>query len=387
MDLHLLLPLTLVPAILIGHLLRRVGVPIVVGQILAGIVLGSSVLGLLPEVPHGGEESARSGLYELAEIGLCVLLFRIGLETKFQHFAAIWRPAIRVALLGMVLPLVFGTGAALALGWGLKAALFVGAALTATSIGVTASVIEEMQAQETPEAALIMGAAVADDILGLVLLSTLAAFVIPEGSVGMAVAKSLSQAVGFLGIAILLGPAIASGLVRLSEWLRSKAILIVAAFCYLLMMAYLAEKAGLAGIIGSYAAGLAFAQHHDEDKLLKQFEPLTDVLSPIFFVLIGSSIAFSSIDSTLWLALGLILVAAVAGKMIAAYALPKKDYQRAAVGTGLMPRGEVGLVFAQLGLTSRALQSSHYTVLTLALVVTTIVGPLWFRSALRSPRE
>jgi Kef-type K+ transport system membrane component KefB len=381
MGLHLLLPLVIVPAIILGQFLRRFGLPAVVGQILAGVLLGPMVFGLVePGESHDANGNANgNGLYELAEIGLCVLLFKIGLETRFGDFARVWRRALGVALAGMALPLGLGIGTGLLLQWPLPAALFLGAALTATSVAVTASVIEEMGVQDSSEARIIMGAAVVDDVLGLLLLSAITVLSTQSESLGLALGRSLIQAVVFLGVAIVVGPFIVRVFDWFTSWLRSEAVLVVLAFSYLLVMAHLAEKIGLVGIIGSYAAGLVFSKQ-DEESLKRAFEPLTEILTPLFFVLIGSSISFNSdfgIGSigTVVLVVGV----ALAGKLLAPWLVPHFGLRRGMVGSGLVPRGEVGLVFAQVGLASLAMTQSQYSILTLVLVVTTLVGPVLFR--------
>lgn len=378
MELHLLLPLTLAPAILLGQLLRRAGLPAVVGQILAGVLLGPMVFGLLQPISPGGNGNG-DGFHELARIGLCVLLFKIGLETQIGHFTRVWRQALAVAGAGMILPLILGFGAGWLLGWNPTAALFLGAALTATSIGVTAAVIDELGVHDSVEARVVMGAAVVDDVLGLLLLSTLAVITADSGSVGATLAGSLVQAVLFLGAAVAFGPFVVRAFDKLTDWLRSEVVLIALAFGYLLLMASLAEHIGLAGIIGSYAAGLVFSKR-DEAALERAFEPLTELLAPVFFVLIGSSIAFDGwIGWTQLAALLVFTAVAIGSKFGAPWLIPFGKTNRAAIGSGLVPRGEVGLVFAQVGLSSLALTQSQYSILTLVLVVTTLAGPVMLR--------
>jgi Kef-type K+ transport system membrane component KefB len=183
----------------------------------------------------------------------------------------------------------------------------------------------------------------------------------------------------FLGVAVAAGPYIVRAFDRLADWLRSEVVLVVFAFSYLLLMAHLAEKIGMAGIIGSYAAGLVFSKR-DEAPLERAFEPLTEILTPIFFVLIGSSIAFGSEMGVRSIgAIGLILMIALVGKFFAPWLVPRFRLRRGMVGSGLVPRGEVGLVFAQVGLTSLVLTQSQYSILTLVLVATTLAGPVLFR--------
>lgn len=379
MNLHLLLPLILVPAILIGQILRRFGFPAVVGQILAGVMVGPLFFGLIEPGEFHGNNGDGDGFIELAKIGLCVLLFKIGLETRIADFTRVWRQALGVALTGMLLPLGMGIGAGLLLQWTLPAALFLGAALTATSIGVTASVIEEMGLQNSSEARVILGAAVVDDVLGLLLLSVITAVSTQPESLGLSLGSSLLQAVAFVGVAIAVGPFVVRMFDRLADWLHSDAVLVVLAFSYLLLMAQLAENVGLAGIIGSYAAGLVFSKR-DEALLQRAFTPLIEIFTPIFFILIGASIAFGPDMGmeTLW-TVTLIFVVAFAGKMFAPWLVPSFGLRRGVIGSGLIPRGEVGLIFAQVGLSSLALSHGQYSLLTAVLIATTLLGPVLFR--------
>ena len=378
LPLHLLLPIALVPAILIGELFRRMRLPSVVGQILAGVILGPVGIGLI--APLGGESESQGGFHELAEIGLCVLLFKIGLETKVSQFTRVWRPAVGIAVLGMLVP--FGAGLGIGgflLDWTRFASLFLAAALTATSIGVTAAVISELGLEETSEARIIMGAAILDDILGLLLLSSLTALSGAGGSPSWSVGGSFLQAVFFLGLALFVGPLVVRGIDRVSDWLRSEWVLLVLAFGFLLLMASFAERVGLAAIIGSYAAGLVFSEK-DQKQLERGLTPLTELFAPIFFILIGSSISFDALSG--WgglLAATAVLLVAVSSKLIPPFAIPGLSGKRLVIGSGLIPRGEVGLLFAQVGLSSALLSNSQYSLLAIVIVATTIAGPLLFR--------
>lgn len=379
--LHFLLPLAIAPAILLGLLARRIGLPAVVGQIFAGVLLGPMVLGvIIPGEPHSHNGNGGSnGFYELAEIGLCVLLFKIGLQTRIDHFTQVWRQALSVASVGMLLPFALGLGVGFLLHWPISATLFLGAALTATSIGVTAAAIDELEVGDSTEARIIMGAAVVDDVLGLLLLSIIAGLGVQTDSIGPALGWSIAQAVVFLGAAIAVGPFLVRGFDKLTDWLGSDEILIALAFGYLLLMAHAAESAGLAAIIGSYAAGLVFSER-DEAKLSRVFEPLTQLLAPIFFVLVGSSIAFNG--GVNWADFGtivLLVVVATGSKIVAPWLGRTGAANRAVIGSGLVPRGEVGLVFAQVGLATSALSGEQYSILTTVLVVTTFAGPMIFR--------
>ena len=190
------------------------------------------------------------------------------------------------------------------------------------------------------------------------------------------------RALGFLVVAILVGPFVVRAMHRLMKSLQSEAILVALAFSFLLVMAYLAEHAGLAAIIGSYAAGLAFSKR-DEEHLLDALTPLTEILTPLFFVLVGSSITFAGGLGAGWYAMLLaVLAIAMVTKGAVPWLLPGRDYRPTVVGSGLVPRGEVGLIFAQVGLAAGSLSASRHSLLVLVLVGTTVAGPVLLRRAL-----
>jgi Kef-type K+ transport system membrane component KefB len=278
----------LVTAKLFGVLARRWGLPAVVGEILAGVVLGPSLLGVL-EFPSQGNDGDL--LFGLAEIGLCVLLFRVGLETDLENARRVAVPASLLALVGMLLPMGLGILASTALGISALPAFFIGATLTATSIGVTASVLEELGAGSSRAATLILGAAVIDDVLGLVLLAGLIGMASAAGSVGLDIALAVAQAVGFLAAALWLGRPLTHVTLRLTRWTGSRSTLFVLVFSTLLLTAWAAKIAGLEMIIGAFAAGLALARHPEREWLETELEPLIELFTPIFFVLVGSAIA------------------------------------------------------------------------------------------------
>jgi Kef-type K+ transport system membrane component KefB len=383
-QLHLLLPAVLITAKLLGAVARRWGLPAVVGEILAGVVLGPSLLGVLGMPGHGEGENA-DPLLGLAQIGLCVLLFRVGLETEIDSARRVAGPATVLAGAGMLLPLGLGTLGALAVGVDPAPAIFIGATLTATSIGVTASVLEELGASATRAATLILGAAVIDDVLGLVLLAALIAVSTAEANVGVEIALAVGQAIGFLVAALWLGRPLARATVRLTRWTRSRSTLFVLVFSTLLLTAAAAKAAGLEMIIGAYAAGLALASHPERDWLERELEPVIELFTPIFFVLVGSSIAFETLSLgtpagrfTVGLA-ALLFLAAVAGKLLAPLVVRGFGVPKLAVGSALVPRGEVGLIFAQVGLAEGVLEPDLFAALALVITATTLAGPVLLR--------
>ena len=382
MQLHWLLPIVLIAAKLFGSVARRWGLPAVVGEILAGVVLGPSVLGLLAMPGHTEDGGP---LLNLAQIGLCVLLFRVGLETDLESARRVAGPAAALGGVGMLLPFALGILGASVFGVSLMPALFIGATLTATSIGVTAAVLEELRASATRAATLILGAAVVDDVIGLVLLAGLIGVGSAQDGVVLEVGLAIASAVGFLVAALWIGPSVARATIWLTNQSRSRSTLFVLVFSALLLTAAAAKATGLEMIIGAYAAGLALARHPERAWLEQELEPLIELFTPIFFVLVGSSVAFETLaigtsEGRFTLGLAAILfVAAVVGKLLAPVVLRRRDVPALAVGAALVPRGEVGLIFAQVGLTEGMLTPDLFAALALVITATTLVGPVLLR--------
>jgi Kef-type K+ transport system membrane component KefB len=346
------------------------------------VLITAKLFGVL-SAPGQGEDG--DPLFGLAQIGLCVLLFRVGLETELENTRRVVGPAALLATAGMVFPLVLGTVSSLAVGIPTLPAMFIGATLTATSIGVTASVLDELGASSSRAATLILGAAVIDDVLALVVLAALVGSTTAQGSVGVEIGLAILQAVAFLGGALWLGRPLAQATVRLTRWTRSRSTLFVLVFSALLLTASAAKVAGLEMIIGAYAAGLALGRHPEREWLERELEPLIELFTPIFFVLVGSAIAFETLaidnpEGRFTLALALILfVVAVAGKLLAPFTVRSLEGPKLALGSALVPRGEVGLIFAQVGLAQGVLTADLFAALALAITGTTLAGPVLLR--------
>jgi Kef-type K+ transport system membrane component KefB len=388
MELHLLLPVILLSATLLSKAARSVRLPAVIGVILAGVILGPAVLGILPTK---GDDPVGFGLVQsLAQIGLCVLLFQIGLETRLKDFIAVWRLASGTAVVGMVLPFVLGWGMASLWGVPQLGAMFIGATLTATSISVTASVLTELGAQHSKEGAIVLGAAILDDILGLILLSSLMAVVSPEVSAAGHILSSIAQAVLLISLGIFIGPYLVRAVLFCSGWKHEKGGLLVFTFSYLLLVAYAAEAIGLDMILGAYAAGVGIARHPQGLEVEKDLRPFIEILTPLFFILLGASIKFSGLSlfseagREAWLfTLGLLTVAVV-GKLLCGFWVRQEKLNRVALGGAMMPRGEVGLVFAQIGLTTGTFSSEIFSSVIWVLIATTIIGPIVLRFSWKS---
>jgi Kef-type K+ transport system membrane component KefB len=356
---------------LFGELAERVGQPAVLGELVAGILLGPSVLGLVP---------LSDAIFVIAEIGVVLLLFEVGLETNLEDLVRVGAPALAVALAGMLLPFAGGYFVTRALGYETLTATFVGAALTATSIGITARVLSELKVLATREGQIILGAAVADDVLGLVILAVVSK-VAGGGQIdGATVAKSTGLAIGFLVVAIAVGIPLGHRLVKVVGKANVRGMLGAVCVAFALLVAWAAKKADSAPIVGAFAAGMALARtnrRHDIDHALK---PVVDIFAPVFFVYVGAQANVKLLNPFVAenrpaLLLGLLLtVVGFLGKFAAGFCAWGK-VRRAFIGAGMVPRGEVGLIFASVGLATRALPDRVFVAVLVAVFATTFVAP------------
>ena len=361
----------LLGAKLFGELAERLGQPAVLGELLAGVLLGPSLLGLVP---------LSAGILLVAEIGVVLALFEVGLETELAKLLQVGGPALAVALGGMLLPFVGGYVVTHALGYGTLSSIFVGAALTATSIGITARVLSELKSLDTREGQIILGAAVVDDVLGLVILAVVGQ-IAERGSVEPStVARSLALAVGFLAVAIALGMPVSRFLIGFVGKANVRGVLVAVSVAFALLLAVAAHEAGSAEIVGGFAAGLVLARtnrRHDIDQALR---PIVDVFAPVFFVSVGAQVNVALLNPfsegnrpALLLALGLTAVGFL-GKFAAGF-FAWGPARRAFIGAGMVPRGEVGLIFASLGRATGALDDRVFVAVVVAVFATTFLAP------------
>ena len=373
----------LVAAKLLGELAERIGQPAVLGELVAGVLLGGSALGVVP-----AEGVPAELIHVLAELGVLLLLFEIGLETDLREMFRVGPASLAVAVVGVLLP--FGLGYAYwayvphpATGQGdlTTAAIFVGATLTATSVGITARVLSDLGRMATSEARVIIGAAVIDDVLGLVILSVVSGVAGGAAVSVLGVVRTLAVAVAFLVVAVLVGrylvPKLFDGGVRM----RVRFVLLVFAVAFALGLSSLAALAGSALIIGAFAAGLILSGTNQFDTIEHEVRPVASIFTPIFFVSVGASVnlgllnpATPSSRGTLVVAAALTLIAIV-GKVAAGWAAPWVPLRRIVVGVGMVPRGEVGLIFADIGRRSGVLTEEVFGAVLLMVMVTTFVAP------------
>ncbi len=322
---------------------ERVGVPAVVGEILAGILVGPSVLGLV-----GQDEVLRV----LGELGVILLLLEVGLGMDLRELGAVGRASLTVATVGVVVPFVGGLGVGAAFGMDSNEALFVAAALTATSVGITARVFGDLRALATVEARTVLGAAVADDVMGLVIL-TVVTRVVSEGSVSLlSLLWIIVVAVGFLVVTTAVGIKVVPPLFAvITRHSRSAGTLVAMTLAFTLAISELAEQAQLAPIVGAFVAGLVLSRSASADRIRREITPIGHLLIPVFFLQIGidAEIGRFADPGVLGMAAALLAVAIV-GKLAAAAGLFGSAGDKLLVGIGMVPRGEVGLIFATLGL-------------------------------------
>ncbi len=385
------LAVMLAAAKLAGDLAMRLGQPAVLGELVAGVVLGNL---RLVGVRWFDGFATNPSIDILAQLGVLILLFQVGLESTVRDMLKVGGQSLLVALLGVATPFVlgWGVGAVLLPGHSPYAHAFLGATLTATSVGITARVLSDLGKSRSAEARVILGAAVIDDVLGLVILA------IVGGAIEAAdrgttldvggVAKVLVTALAFLGGALALGVAVSPRLFRFASRLRGRGVLLTTAVVFCFVLAALAAGVGLAPIVGAYAAGLILEDVHFRDftergehRLEELVEPVAAVLVPVFFVLMGMRVelaAFARAD-VLGLA-ALLTAAAILGKQACALGAFGGGLDRLSVGIGMIPRGEVGLIFASIGTTlrigtERIIDAGVFSAVVIMVIVTTMATP------------
>jgi Kef-type K+ transport system membrane component KefB len=361
--------IVLVAAKVAAELAERIGIPPVIGEIAAGILIGPSLLGWV-----GADDQV---LRTLGEIGVILLLLEVGMGMNLSELGRVGRASFTVATVGVVAPLVLGTGAMQLLGHDFNTALFIGAALTATSVGITARVFGDLRALATTEARIVLGAAVADDVMGLMVL-TVVVRLVTDGSVSLvSVLGIIGLAIAFLLISGLVGlrlaPALFAAIERVS---RSTGTLIALALAFTLLFAEFANAARLAPIVGAFVAGLALGRSRQRDRISRELAPVGHLFIPVFFLQIGIDVDVSRfLDGDVLLIAGALLVIAIVGKLMAAVGAFGTSADRWLIGLGMLPRGEVGLIFATIGLQSGVLDDSLYAALLLVVLVTTLITP------------
>lgn len=364
----------IVVARLAAEVAQRINIPPVLGEIIAGIIIGPSVLKWVDPVTH---IAVADMVLLLGEIGVILLLLQVGLEMDLGELGRVGRSAFLVAIIGVAVPFAAGFGVASAFGETGKIALFIGATLTATSVGITARVLGDLRALATTEARIVLGAAVADDVLGLVIL-TVVVKIVTEGSIGAGVVfETIGLALGFLLVTGLLAIfVIPKALDRIHRASISSTTVVGAGFALTIAFSLLANEAKLAFIIGAFMAGLGIGRSSQHARIADGLGPLGHVFIPVFFASIGINADLAAMVKPEVLALaGALTVVAIIGKLVSAGGVSGPNVDRLMVGIGMIPRGEVGLIFASIGLSRGVLDENLYGAVLLMVLVTTVITP------------
>ena len=391
-----------------GELSNKLGFPPVLGELVGGVVIGTSVLHLLV-FPEGGTDSSSSLIMSflqitagltpeatpavfaaqsevisvLAELGVIILLFEIGLESNLKDLMEVGIQAFVVAVVGVAVPFAAGTaGLMIIFGISPVPAIFAGAALTATSIGITSRVLSEIGRLNSKEGQIILGAAVIDDILGIIVLAVVASLA-KDGAVDVGnVIYLIASATGFIIGAVILGNIFNKSFVAIADVLKTRGGVVIPAFIFAFIMSYLADIINLEAILGAFAAGLVLEETEKRKELQKQVIPIADMLVPIFFVAVGAKTDLGVLNPAiptnregLVMATFLITIAII-GKVITGLAVfGQPGINRLAIGVGMIPRGEVGLVFAGVGAASGVLSKPLGAAIIMMVIITTFLAP------------
>ncbi len=390
-----------------GELCARINLPSVLGELVGGVVVGVSALNLIV-FPEGGEPvhsllmdlvqltanlepEALSAVFAsqsevisvLAEIGVVILLFEIGLESDLKELIRVGPQAAVVAIVGVVVPFVAGTaGLILLFDVSTIPAVFAGAALTATSIGITAKVLAEMQTLSSREGQIIIGAAVLDDVLGIIVLAVVASLA-KTGEIEIAnVIFLIIGAAVFLVGSILVGRLLSPLFVSLVDQMQTRGQVLISSLVFAFVLAYIAAAIQLEAILGAFAAGLILAETTKRKELEEQISPIADMLVPVFFVTVGAHTDISVLNPLnpdnregLIIASFLVIIAII-GKVVTGFMVfGQEGVNRLAIGVGMIPRGEVGLVFAGVGAASGVLSESLDAAIIVMVIFTTFLAP------------
>src|SRR5512135_2097040 len=405
MELHqffLYLAIILIAARLFSEIAGRHGIPSVIGELLAGLLVGPSLLGWI---------TPDATMKLLAEIGIILLLFEVGMDTDLFRLARSGIKPIVVAVVGFVLPFVLGYAVCRwGFGLGNLVALFIGGTLTATSIGITVRVLEDLGKRQSDEAQIVIGAAVLDDILGVLALAFLYQFAVQQ-QVSLAATGTVAV---YILLFMLLSPFVArlaGGIIdHYNRRAATPGLLVTMALSLILLFSWLAHAVGAPLIMGGFAAGLALSQHFRFNlmsrlglpaldrrfapspqlahRLEEQMKPLIHTFAPLFFVMVGVSLNLNDVDwgsARVWQLGGALIGVAFVGKLAAGFFIRESRFRQIAIGLAMIPRGEVGLIFAQLGLTQGILDAETYAALLIVIALTTVAPPFLLKAYYSRP--
>lgn len=375
--------LILVLTTLAGHFCNRMGIPAVIGQILVGIVIGPAMLGLIHNT---------NLVQTFANIGVIMLMFIGGLESNLTLLRRFLKPAIIVAMCGVIMPVVLmGATAALAFHYGTFEAIYIGVIFSATSVSISVAVLRDYHALDTSEGATILGSAVADDIIGVVLLSIMISLMGTQGSRtqtnSLGLGWILLEQIAFFGGTYLVVRWIAPYLMALSEKLVMNASVTIMSMVICLGMAYLADVVGLSGAVGAFFAGIAVAHTPYREVVEAHTEPIGyAVFIPLFFVGIGLSMSFNYLTQAIGLIVTMTVLACISKFIGCGFGAALTGFNRQSsfvIGAGMISRGEMGMITAQIGYQAGVLSRASYSEFVVVIILATMVAPLALKQALK----
>lgn len=383
-DFFLMLFLILMAARLLGELFARLGIPSVLGELTAGVLLGSSVLNLV---------QPNEVLKVLAEIGIILLLFEVGLETDVKRLKEAGKKSFVVAVLGVIFPFIFGILAGLYIfDFSFEVALFVGGTLTATSIGITLRVLRDIEKQQTGIAQIVIGAAVIDDIIGIILLVFIYDYAISHELSFTHTMSVTGMVLSFIVVAPIVAKALSSVIHRFHGETRVPGYMPTIIISLILLFSYVSHAFGAPAILGSFVAGVALSRRFflpfgtflsSNELLLERVKssmtPIIQIFTPVFFVMVGLSMDLSVIDFfsyPFWVMSLVFIAIAALSKYAGAFFISQKCLRNnALIGISMIPRGEVGLIFAEMGRVHNILPNEIYAMLIFVIIVTTVIPP------------
>ena len=368
-----------------AEIMRRINQPAVIGELLAGLTIGYYGLGLLPHAESGDVIST------LAEIGVVLLLFEVGLETNLQEFIELGTTSLAVAIIGVIAPFGLGFGAVYALELGgeyvFEVALFMGAAMTATSVGITARVFGDLGQLKSKEAKTIIGAAVVDDILGLLILTVVAGLLGSSGDFQLIDLGVITlKAVGFLAAVVVVGRKLSPYIFQIFVKIPSPGTFVTGSFIFAMGLGAAAHYVGLHPIVGAFAGGVVAGESGMTSRIREEMKPINFLLVPIFFVYIGSEVDISILASSYVFLVGLgISILAFAGKYVSALGAIGKGMNANIIGIGMAPRGEVGLIFVAVATStlSAVIDEQVIAIIIWMVINTTVVAPMLLNRILK----
>jgi Kef-type K+ transport system membrane component KefB len=367
-----------------GEIALKLGQSTIIGELLAGVLIGHNVLGLVHENPV---------LTSISELGAVILLFEVGLSTDIKEFLKAGGWATAVAFIGVVVPYFLGYFVFLHFGLSSTQAIFGGAILTATSVGITARVFMDLKKLETKEAKIVLGAAVIDDVIGLAILAVVLKLV-QGGTVTFGTVASISgNAVLFLVLSVAAGILIAPTLFKFVSRMKQEHIIFIIGIAFCFVVSAFATKVGLASIVGSFITGLVFSTTNQSEKIRMDIKPIYAFFVPVFFVFMGTNVDIRVFNPFVVanreiLIFGAVLFAvAFIGKTVAGFVVMKKGINKFLIGVSMVPRGEVGLIFAGIGFKNNVFGSNEYSALVAVIMLTTFITPIILKYILSKQNE